>query len=265
MSRLFLSPLYLSLPLVSCFEGDETPPGDTEKKFSQAELNAFLAEEKRKHQASAKAALETAEKNLEDSLATQKLTEQERTELQDKLTTIQSQLRTKDEQARINEKRIKEEAEAATKAEQERSKFWENRFKTNEVARSLQDAAVAAEAFRPDQIVSLLRPGTKLVEKTDDKGKGIGEFDIVVDLHDLDADGNATVTTRSPKEAVARMKELPDIYGNLFKSGVVAGVGSGAGVGVTGNGQVDVKKMTTEQYMKARKENPAALGLPTRR
>jgi hypothetical protein len=62
------------------------------------------------------------------------------------------------------------------------------------------------------------------------------------------------------------MKELPSLFGNLFKSNIVSGVGAGTATGgnMSGSGRVDPKKISTEQYMRLRKENPEALGLKPR-
>ena len=62
------------------------------------------------------------------------------------------------------------------------------------------------------------------------------------------------------------MKQLPETWGNLFKSNIVSGIGGTSATGghASGSGRVDVKKLTTEQYMELRKKNPAALGLRPR-
>jgi len=52
-------------------------------------------------------------------------------------------------------------------------------------------------------------------------------------------------------EAVKRMRELPKVYGNLFKSNVVSGVGAGqASVGDPDN--IDYANLTAEEYRKHR-------------
>ena len=60
------------------------------------------------------------------------------------------------------------------------------------------------------------------------------------------------------------MKELPDIWGNLFRSGVVSGIGSRSATGglMPGQGgQIDVRKLTPQQYREIRAKNPELLGL----
>ena len=67
----------------------------------------------------------------------------------------------------------------------------------------------------------------------------------------------------APDAAARRMKELANVYGNLFKSGVVAGIGAGSGAGIaTGTGgRVDPKRLTMSQYMELRETHPELLGL----
>ena len=110
---------------------------------------------------------------------------------------------------------------------------------------------------------------TRLVEDIDPKtGKSSGRFNSVVDFPDVDAEGLPTISVMSPKDAVKRMKALPDIYGNLFKSGVVSGIGSNSATGsLPGNGKVDLKKAASDaaSYRELREKNPAALGLRPKR
>ena len=49
------------------------------------------------------------------------------------------------------------------------------------------------------------------------------------------------------------MKELPARYGNLFKSGVVSGIGASSatgGIAPGSSGKLDVRKLTPQQYRK---------------
>jgi uncharacterized spore protein YtfJ len=282
--------LYLSLPFVCCFDGEGAADGagagaadgvgdgagtgagagagdgaGAGKVFTQDDVNRLLAEDKRKHQA----ALLKTEQTYKDLLANNKsLSEKERQTLEENLATVQGQLRTKEEQAKMEKKQLEEQLTSKIKEHESRASEWENRYKTETVARSLQDAAVNADAFQPSQIVALLKPMTRLVEEIDEKnGKSTGRFKSVVDFPDVDAEGNPTVTVRTPAEAVKRMKDLPLIYGNLFKSNVVSGIGANSATGVpTGSdGKINLRNLSAEQYREIREKNPAALGLRPRR
>ena len=152
---------------------------------------------------------------------------------------------------------------------QQRAELWQRRYTDSTIERALQDAAIAHESFGPSQIIALLKPQTKMVEKTGEKGKGLGEFEPMVDFADKDPDtGESVMTQRTPEEAVKRMKELPELYGNLFKSGVVSGIGGNSatgGLAPGANGQIDVRKLSPTQYREIREKNPELLGLKPKR
>ncbi len=61
---------------------------------------------------------------------------------------------------------------------------------------------------------------------------------------------------------------MPDTWGNLFRSGVVSGIGSGSATGGLMPGQggkIDVRKLTPTQYREIREKNPELLGLAPKR
>ncbi len=128
----------------------------------------------------------------------------------------------------------------------------------------MQDAAVANDAYNPQQIIDLLKPLTKLKPKIDENtGREIDGFETVIDFPDRDDKGNMVITQRTPDETVKRMKELSD-YANLFKVNVVSGIGANSAIGGMSpgaNGRIDVRRLTPEQYRKIRKEKPELLGL----
>lgn len=270
--------LYRSMALVSCFDGDlggdppagDPPAGDPPanppagKVFTQDELNKILADDRRKHQA----ALTKTEQTYKELLANnQQLSAKDRQTLEENLATIQGQLRTKEQQAALDRKQLEEEFNGKLTQAEQRAQGWESRYKESTVTRSIQDAAVSAEAFNHNQIVALLRPMTKLVEDVDAKsGKSTGQYKVMVEFPDVDATtGEAIMTSRTPDEAVKRMKELPETYGNLFRHNVVSGIGSNSSTGLApgANGKPDLKKLASnpEAFRKVLKESPEILGL----
>lgn len=273
---------YFSPALLNCYEGDDAgvpdlgagtidpiagaaaavganPSGG--KTFTQDEVNIFLAKEKGKHQASLLKMEEGYKKMLAEG---EKLSAKDRALLEENLATVQGQLRTKEEQAKMERKQLEDQLQAQIKDANEKAASWETRYRTESVDRSLQDAAVSADAYQPSQIVTLLKPMTRLVEDIDPKtGRSTGKFNAMVDFPDVDSEGQPTVSVMNPRDAVKRMKQLPEIYGNLFKSGVVPGIGSNSGTGVIPgqNGKLNLRGLTPEQYRKLRAEDPQKLGL----
>lgn len=230
------------------------------KVFSQDDVNKFLADDRRKHTAK----YEELEGAYKEALDNQNLTQDQRTQLESKLEDLRKVFRSKEQQLEHDKKSLQDQYDTDIKQLGERATKWEVKYKQSLVDRSLLDAAVTNEAFNTTQIVSLLRPMTQMVEQTDDKDEGTGDYAPMVDLTDVDTKtGEPIITRRTPEDAVKRMKELPDLFGNLFKANVVSGVGVGSatGSGMPGSGRVDVQNMSPEQYMKMRQENPKALGL----
>jgi len=235
-----------------------------EKAFSQEDLNRTLAEDRRKHQEKYK----TLEESYKQILADKNLQREQRTRLEAELADLQKSFRTKEQQAEYERKQERERFKSELEGTKESAIRWENLYKKSVIDRSLQDAAVSADAFNPGQITGLLRPMTKMVEKTDENGEPIDEFSPMIDFPDIDEKtGEQVITLRTPAEAVQRMKELPELFGNLFRANVVSGIGSGSATGGVQSGEggrIDPTKLSPEQYRKLRRENPEALGLRRR-
>jgi len=251
---------YLSLPALTCFDGDpdaeaaaaEAAAAEAaaaaNKTFTQEQVNKMLAEDKRKH----KLQLEKTEKQLNEILESKNLSETERSKAEEAREDILKQLRTREEQAREDKKKLAGEYEIRLTAAEKRAVEAEKKYEESTIARSLQDAAVANDAFNPSILVTYLRGDAKL--------DAVGNPMIKVTV--TKEDGTTEEGLMTPMDAVARMKNDPDHFGGMFKSNIVSGVGGNSG-GPNGgkNGKVNVKKLSTEEYMRLRKEDPSKLGL----
>jgi membrane-bound lytic murein transglycosylase len=259
LMRLFLSDdLYTSIALVSCFDNDlpddagNPPAGDPppdDRRFTQADLNKILAEDKRKHQDQ----LKKVEKQYQELLQKSNLSAEERMRLEESLEDVRKQVRTKEEQAKLEKRKLEDDYNQRIHELESRVKTSEEKFYDMMVTRSLQDAAVAGDAFNPVTLIAYLKPMVKLV---DDKP--------MIEFPDADADtGESILKQFTPEEAVSRMKELPEKFGNMFKANVVSGVGGNSTTGATpgANGKVDVRKLSMAQYKELRKNNPRSVGL----
>jgi len=271
-----MNPLYVSRAVVASYDNSEppappagapvptpTPPpvNSGERRFTQDDLNRLLAEDRRKHQSQ----IGRVQATLEETLASKNLTIQEREQLAQQVEELQTQGRTKEQQLAHEKKQLEDQYQRKVKEAENKAKEFETRYRESTIERDLQDAAVSGDAFNAETVKAVLRPLTRLEEITDDKGKGTGKFRTIVDFPDTDPNtGEPTVTLHTPESAVKRMKDLPQVYGNLFKSGVVSGIGSSAATGGLASGaggKVDPRKLSQEQYLKIRQENPALLGL----
>ena len=275
--------LYLSRPWCACFEGEDDDAkaaadkaaadkaaadaaAAAGKMFTQEDLNRILAEDRRKHQTQLK---EQAEK-LEAVLKNSQLTEQDRKVLQENLEAVKGQLRSAEAAAAKEKQELEQAFQAKLVDSEKKSQIWEGLYRESMIQRSLQDAAVKGDAWQPGQIVTLMKPMTKLVACVDPTtNRPNGQYEVQIEMLDTDPKtGQQVMMNRTPEAAVARMKELPELYGNLFKSGVVSGIGSSSATGGLMPGQggkIDVRKLTPQQYREIRQKNPELLGLAPKR
>lgn len=271
---MFVTDLYLSYASIACFDedagsvetnhiddndsGDEikAPEGFTQEQ--QKKFNEAMAAERRKQEAKYKSQLTKQETMYKELLQNKSLTEKERNGLEEQLAVVSGQLRTEKNTANEKLKELESAWQNKLSAAEKAREAAESKYRDSTIQRALQDAAVAHDAFRPEQIVTLLKGMTKIV---DDK--------VVIDFPDQDANtGDDIMTTRSAEDAVKRMKEKPEVYGNLFKSNVVSGIGSNSATGGLqpgSNGKIDVRKLTPAQYREIRAKNPELLGLGPKR
>jgi hypothetical protein len=277
--------LYLSPVMLACYEGDGTGDGDgagegngivgddtdgAEKgtrTFTQEQVNKYLADDRRKTEAKYKVQFERAEKTYNDLLTNKNLSDADRARLEESLEDVRKQMRTKEQQSAHEKKQLEDQYTTRLTDAEKRASEWESRFREAQIVRALQDAAVVNDAYNTQQVVRLLRPMAKMVEEVDEKtGKGTGEYNVVVDLDDLSTEDKPIVTQHTPDGAVKRMKDVPALYGNLFKSNVVSGIGANSATGGLmpgAKGNLDLERIAQDPklYRKIRAEHPEWLGL----
>ena len=218
----------------------DTGNGDGDLMFSQADVNTFLAEDKRKHQ-ERYAQLEDEHHEL---LKNQSLTEEERNKLNGRVADLQAAQRTTDQQIEFDRKKAKEEHGTALKEAQDRGDHWETLYKKETVVRAILDAASLGDAYNPAQIVDFLEPKTELKDID-------GSLTPMVDFPDVDEKtGGPVQTLCSPADAVKRMRQLTKKHGNLFNSNIVSGVG--AGQGDSASPDIDHRSTDPETYRRNR-------------
>lgn len=231
--------------------------GGEDKKFTQADLNRFLAQEKEKTRQQ-NAALIT---QLEELRGSKALSEQEKTDLNARIEELQNQSLTKEELAK--KALAQKEAEYTgklTKAEQE-GKTWRSRFESQLMETAIVSEAGKAKAFNTTQIDALLRPHSKVVEVIGEDNKPTGKFEVRVDFTHKDDKGKIVTLNVTVPEAVKLMKEQ-DEYANLFIDEGTGGVGGSANRDNAKGRNKSAEQlagMSMEQYLEHRKKNPNIL------
>ncbi len=281
---------YFANPVVSLYEGEDdavaivppatapaTPPigtglagndpnaqvnVDPNARFTQDQVNKIVGDRLAKDRKKNEERYVDLEKSYQDLIANKALSDDEKVDVEAKLEELQKQHRTKEEQAKHEKNQLKDKYEGELQHYKDAAVRWENQHKEFLIEKSLLEAAVTKEAYMPDQVLAIVQKWTKLVEEVDENDKPTGRLTPMVDLPDIDADtGKNIITYHTPMDAVERLKEVQP---NLFKSNIVSGVGGNSNTGGMtpgADGQIDLKDLTTEQFMKLRKEDPAKLGL----
>lgn len=194
------------------------------KKFSQDDVNKFVAEERRKAQTQTQKAIE----ELEAIKAKADMTQQERADLETRLETMKNELLSKEDLAKKEIEKSKKTHETEVARLNMELGTWKDRYTESTIQRSIADAAAEQGAYHSEQITAILRNNTRLVEVLGEDNKPNGSFVPKVKFSDEDDKGNTITLELDVPAAVKRMKGI-ERYQNLFK-----GDGTG-GAGGTGN------------------------------
>jgi hypothetical protein len=238
-----------------------TPTPEEKKLLPQDQVNRLLKQEREKAEEKARKGNEATIRQLEQLKKTAALTEEEKSKLETRIEDLKNEYLTKEQ---LDKKKQKEEADKAKKQQEELSKDrdnWKNLYETSIVERKLLDAGIEHEAFNPEQILEILKTKTRLVDERDAEDKPTGRFVPKVRLAGKDKDGNTVILDLTPTDAVKQMKEMPEIYGNLFKSGAHSGIGGNNNQSSRGN-LGGPPTNDTVAYRQWRKQQP---GMATRR
>jgi hypothetical protein len=211
--------------------GGEPQSGGSEKKFSQEDVNAMLADNKRK--------LQTANKELTDKLEALQVEHKGNKslvdQLQEQIDGINNKTKSEVTLAKEETEKVKKKHAEEVKALTEDRDKYSKMFNQHLIGTQITQAAIEGEAFSPMQINSLLSSKAKVSAKED------GTFAVEIEYTEM-KDGSPQTLILSPSDTIKRMKETPDLYGNLFKSGVKSGTGGGN----VGGGNLSLKEIASD-------------------
>jgi hypothetical protein len=235
---------WLKLPFFGNYYEDPppaTPPVTPPKSFTQEQVNELLAKEKRDWQGK----LKTETEKLQQLQQQANLTSEEKTNLQKQIEDLQSQYLTKEQQAALLlEKKDKESKSKFDSLSSERDTY-KTQFETTLINHGIVAAAAANGAVSAEQLQDLLQGRSRVAEVKDDDGKSKG-FVVMVKFTDTDPKTKQAVQVELPVEdAVKRMKELPERFGNLFKDTKTGGMGGSSG---KPGAPPDIAKMSMTEY-----------------
>lgn len=212
----------------------------------QAEFNRISKNEKDRNNEKNKKTIEELEA-VKNRATT---SEEDRTRLQTQIDQMTADMQTKEEQQKSALDTLQKKYDGETKKLGAERDTWRNRFESATFEFEVAKAAETHGAFKAQQVAALLSPNKKFVEEVGPDGKPTGKILPKVTFRKMDKDGKEVVLDLSIGDAVKTMVEMPDEYGNLFKSTVKAGFGSSNNGGGASNKSVE--DMTDEEYEKSR-------------
>lgn len=213
--------------------GPRGADGDPPKTFNQDEVNQIvqdrLAKEKEKNRPTEEANRKLLIQ-LEELQTNFKGTKEQNDAFMSELEELRKRTLTQTEIEKREEEKARKKYEADLKTAQETGSRWESRFRGLQFGTDVTAAAIE-HGVMPASIPLLeafLR-NTSAVIVDDDGVRTEVEFD------DVGADGKPIKAKMTVGEAVKRMKDMPDKWGNLFTAYLKAGLGGGSGKGGSGN------------------------------
>jgi len=226
---------------------------DSSNLLTQEKVNAILAEEKKKSQ---KAHQDTLDQ-LKALKKQANLTSEERSELEKKIETIESTLKTEEQLAAENAKKAENRHKKELGSMEEKKTKWKTRYTNSTIDGALRDACEVEgqKAYYPKQVLAILRPDTHLIEALDKDGKPTGDLVPQVKFKDQ-KDGKSITLDLSVNDAVKRMSEMKE-HANLFAGKGTGGPGLHRDRQDTGNLKELAKD--TKAYREARKDGSLTL------
>ncbi len=223
---------------------------DENGKFTQEQVNKFIATERRTQQE----LLRKATDEIEALRTRSNLSSKDLKELDDRVETLKNSLLTQEELAKKSKDKLtRKHAEETKKLITERDN-WRSRYETSTIQRSISDAASEHKAMNAKQIVRLLERDTQMVAELDSSGVETGNYVPKTNLSTIDEKGRTQVLVLDPSEAVKQMKEM-DEHKNLFEGFGKGGLGGHKGSHVGQVSLAELAKGDPAAYREARKNN----------
>lgn len=226
----------------------------------QAAIDAIVAKRTEKARKTARENFQKYEEMAEKA----RLTEDQRVEYEAEAERLRRQTLTAEEITKREAKKAKDAYESRVTNAEKAAQTWEQRFKALKVNNEIQTSA-AEHGVLPTSIpfvAAFLGNNIKLEPVKSDTGEII-DFTTIVNFTDPQgADGKPVEVQLPVSDTLKRMKELPDLFGNFFQAPSSGGTGTNGGRPNPAGGKQGYRPgMSQEEYMRLRKENPAALGL----
>lgn len=235
------------------------------KTFTQEELDKIVKDRISREQNAHREKQTELLNRLASLEKSAQLTDEERSALQQRIEELRSENLSSEEKATREIKRLQEELEKSRTALSKDVEGWQRRYFDFRIDNELMDAALKNDARTPAQLVALLKPQTTVKEAVDDQGRPTGRYEVRTVITEYKEDGTPFQVERRPHEAVARLAEMPEVWGNQFNSKVSAGLDrmSDQSAPVAAGGGLVLDK-GIDAYRASRQRNRGMLGIKDR-
>lgn len=238
-------------------EPEQTPPPSPEEPTVKIEgftpeqqeiINKIVADTRKE----ATTKLQKTVEELETFKQKANLTGQSAKELEQQIEKIRNESLTKEELLR------KEQAKLANKHKTEVDELvkernnWRDRYTSQVINTSLQQAAIKHNAFNPSQIIDLLSAKSTIEFETDKDGNQTDNLVVKVAVKTKDSKGADVVLSTSPEDAVKVLSESDD-YFNLFKDKSISGLQRRQNENATQIDEVKLIRNDTAAFIEARR------------
>jgi hypothetical protein len=234
----------------------EEPPGDdnNEPKLPQSKVNSLIANEKRKYEEKTNALMQQVDdlKNLAN------LKEEDRSKFENKVEELKNENLTTQQQYEKKLKKLESERDSLKTELESKANFWSERYKNERIDNSILSIISSGEkrAYKPEQVLKLLKPDTSLKAVLDDQGNETGDFEVMVKMDG--PEGNKVEL--KVQDAINMMIENTEEYGNLFVNSLKRGVDRFSSPNANQGGNDIVLGKTSEEYRKSREKNLKKVG-----
>jgi hypothetical protein len=228
------------------------PPPPPAKTFTQDEVNALMAENKKtlqKQNAELVAQLETLKQG-------KGLSEQEKADLQTRIDQLSTQHMTETQRLQAALDAANKTAKTQVESLTGESKKWQGEYQRLLVTQGILQGVAAHKAADPtgEQLISMLMPRAKVVEIVDDAGQATGVYQAVLPVTVLDKAKKPVVVELPIAEAIGEMRKDTK-NANLFLTDGKPGYGgNNSGTGGGGGKPAFDPTMSPSDYRKHRKE-----------
>lgn len=231
------------------------------KTFTQVELDNIVKERVEREK--------KVQKELVDKLSQLEqghtLSVDERKKLQERITELNNEFMSKEAKAAKDLKGWEEKYNSDTTRLSKEKEKWQQDYFSYKMETELTEAALSNKARKPEQLVRLLKQDSKIKEVLDDKGNPTGIFETKVTVREKKEDGTYFTVELSPAQAMAKLRENTEEWGNQFNSETKDGTGQYLDLVTKPSDNIDGLKIngTYEEYKRSREtaKGKAQLGL----